>query len=84
MYIDSIKNSNRFEKIKKRVLRFSEKTFNINAMGQLDEYLKNITKLNKSKILKKYKNYGYDDSDEMSIDLNILLDTKYTKIKVIK
>ena len=84
VYIDSIKNSNRFEKIKKRVLRFSEKTFNVNSMGQLDEYLKNITKLNKSKILKKYKIYGYDDSDEMYLDLNILLDTKYTKIKVIK
>ena len=85
VYIDSIKNSNRFEKIKKRVLRFSDKTFNFNPMGQLEEYLKNIsqlnnfTQLNKSKFLKEYKNYGYDDADEMSLDLNILLETKYAK-----
>lgn len=52
-------------------------------MEQLDNYLKSLTLLNKNELLNDYNNnnYNYDNYDEMSLDLNILLKTKYKNIK---
>ena len=52
-------------------------------MEQLDNYLNQITELNKNKIVKNYKKYGYDDYNEMCLDLNLLLETKYQNIRLV-
>ena len=52
-------------------------------MEKINDYLKFQTEINKNKLLNNYKKYGYDDYDEMFLDLNLLLNTKYPNIRLI-
>ncbi len=53
-------------------------------MVSLNTYLKNKTEINKNKLLNKYKEFNYEDDEEMFIDLEFLLSTKYKNIKLVE
>lgn len=52
-------------------------------MDQLDNYLFNLDKnyIIKSDLLKRYKEFDYENEDDMELDLKLLLSVKYKDIK---
>jgi len=54
-------------------------------MENLDNYLKTLKSnlINRNELLNRYIEFGYDNDDEMFLDLDILLSSKYHNIKIV-
>ncbi len=50
-------------------------------MDKINKYLKNKKTIYEDEIEKKYNIFGYEDEDDLLLDLNLLLNVKYKNIK---